>query len=476
MCLLQVAASRLDDDWSVSAGDVTAAFLNGDPLERRLFLRQPRHGLPGLHPSQIIQVNKGVFGLIDSPRMWWRKFKKDIQQQVINVGEGAQAKFFASPLDPCVFQLLLVGEHGKKLDGAKPLCYAAVHVDDILLVGPRTLSRSVQEQLSTCFPVEEWENDAFDFIGSHIEVLKDEIRISQGGYVESRLFEVDLDPKVPDEAKATPEQVADNRSLIGALSWLASQTRPDLACGVSMAQQLQACPTVEDIKFTNLLARRALQHGQEAIVLKKINLDKLVVAVFHDAGWANAPDCNQDPIYFLSPSDEERGEIHDGPWATKERRAKRKNSRVASQLGMLVMFTETGALQGDSANASIVEWKSHACDRVCRSTFGAETMGCIEGIELAHYVRAMIASFLTGDLNRHTGEEYPMVAMTDCRSLYDHFHKDGLPRTPSDRRLAIDIACLRQTLQHEARGHGGGDERAPLVWVASADPIKFGGH
>ena len=219
------------------------------------------------------------------------------------------------------------------------------------------------------------------------------------------------------------------------------------------------------MKFTNLLARRALQHGQEAIVLRKINLQELIVAVFHDAGWANVPDRNDDPEYFLSPSDEERGMIQEGPWANKERRAKRKNSSVASQLGMLVLFTEASAVQGGSAPTSIVEWKSHAFERVCRSTFGAETMGCIEGIELAYYVRAMIASLLSGGLARRTGEEYPLVAMTDCRSLYDHFHKDGLPRTPSDRRLAIDIACLRQTLQAEARAHADDDARAPLVWV-----------
>ncbi|CAE7236343.1 Faim2, partial [Symbiodinium sp. KB8] len=197
-----------------------------------------------------------------------------------------------------------------------------------------------------------------------------------------------------------------------------------------------------DVKFTNLLARRALQHGQEAIVLRKINLQELIVAVFHDAGWANVPDRNDDPEYFLSPSDEERGMIQEGPWANKERRAKRKNSSVASQLGMLVLFTEASAVQGGSAPTSIVEWKSHAFERVCRSTFGAETMGCIEGIELAYYVRAMIASLLSGGLARRTGEEYPLVAMTDCRSLYDHFHKDGLPRLKHGLMLMMTLERL----------------------------------
>ena len=94
MCILQVTAARLHEGWSVAAGDVTAAFLNGDALERKLYLRQPKHGLPDLHPSQLIAIEKGVFGLIDSPRKWWKKFRNDIQDQVIDLGTGVNAKFF----------------------------------------------------------------------------------------------------------------------------------------------------------------------------------------------------------------------------------------------------------------------------------------------------------------------------------------------------------------------------------------------
>ena len=156
-----------------------------------------------------------------------------------------------------------------------------------------------------------------------------------------------------------------------------------MACGVSMAQQLQSNPTVEDVCFTNSLARQALQHGDEAVVLKNLDLNKLLVTVYHDAGWGNAPPPGDDPYFRLYTSDEERGLIDTGPWASKQRKAKRRNSKVASQLGLLVQFTEVTAAQGEVRPASVVEWKSHACDRVCRSTFGAETMGCIEGIELA---------------------------------------------------------------------------------------------
>ena len=90
-------------------------------------------------------------------------------------------------------------------------------------------------------------------------------------------------------------------------------------------------------------------------------------------------------------------------------------------------------------------------------------MGCIEGVELGQYVRAMIASLLTGSISREIGKDIPLVAVTDCRSLFDHMHKDGLPRTPSDRRLAIDIACLRQSLADEKPAEE--DAQVPLLWV-----------
>ncbi|CAE7241874.1 GIP [Symbiodinium sp. KB8] len=461
MCLLQIAASRLDANWGISAGDVTAAFLNGEKLERELYLKQPRYGLPGLHPDQLIKVEKGVFGLIDSPRKWWQKFRRDIQALTLTMPCGMRAKFFESALDPCVYQLIQVNDEGVRGDG-QPLCYAAVHVDDILLAGSRATRDAVQEQLSKCFPVDEWEQDVFDFIGSHVQTREDGIFISQSSYAANRLFEVEINAKDSDDTPASAEQVADNRSLVGALSWLASQSRPDLACGVSMCQQLQAKPSIGDLRFSNLMARRALQHKDEGILLARVPLDEIVFTVFHDAGWSNAPDSNADPVYFLYSDDEQNGLIEEGPWVEKKRKTKKKNSSVASQLGALVLVHGRGALSGE-VPSSILEWRSHACDRVCRSTFGAETMGCIEGIELAQYVRAMFFSFLFGKISREVGKDFPLLAVTDCRSLFDHMHKEGLPRTPSDRRLAIDIACLRQSLNDERPDVE--DSRVPLIWV-----------
>ena len=85
----------------------------------------------------------------------------------------------------------------------------------------------------------------------------DEVTIDQELYASGRLFAVDIHKDQRDLDPATREQTIDNMSAIGALSWLASQTRPDLQAGVSVAQQLQRQPLVEDLKFTNSLVKKA---------------------------------------------------------------------------------------------------------------------------------------------------------------------------------------------------------------------------
>ena len=70
-------------------------------------------------------------------------------------------------------------------------------------------------------------------------------------------------------------------------------------------------------------------------------MKELLITIYHDAGWANAPDDPEDPVFFLSTKDELGGKMMDVPWSLQERKAKRRNSKVASQLGALVIFTGT---------------------------------------------------------------------------------------------------------------------------------------
>ena len=84
-------------------GDLKNAFMQSEPLSRpqgRLFCRQPRGGLPGLSPGQLIEILAGAYGLGDAPLHWRKSLLKVLKQL------GYQQ----SSMDPCTFRLF---EEGK---------------------------------------------------------------------------------------------------------------------------------------------------------------------------------------------------------------------------------------------------------------------------------------------------------------------------------------------------------------------------
>ncbi|CAE7261007.1 RE2 [Symbiodinium sp. CCMP2592] len=463
LCLMQLLANGLkkEDPWTAAAGDIQCAFLTGGYLTRGedLYLHQPATGFPGLLPDQLIRIKKNIFGLATSPHEWWMDLQAGMLKVKIDY-EGAVYSFEPCPLDPCIFAL-------RKLEGEKhtgrPIGYVGTHVDDLLVIAGKKVNKLIQAGLSEAFPVDKWEEGHLDYVGTEILCGEEEVMVTQRKYAATRLFTLDIPRGVDDEDLAGPELIADNQSLIGALSWLSSQTRPDLTCSVSLAQQLQRQPTIADLKFTNQISNRATAYKEQGLRFRPLPEDFGVI-VYHDAAWANALDDEAEDEHFrLSEEDKVTGLMTEGPFGTKrERKAKRQNSKVASQIGALVLFADMQSVKGGIGNFSIGDWRSRAGQRVCRSTFGAETQACVEGVEGAQYMRSFIETLMTGELVMVEAARAPLLCLSDCRSLFDHIHKQGIPRVPTDRRLAIDLAALRQSLKKEQWAN-----KLPLGWVPS---------
>ncbi|CAE7251490.1 unnamed protein product [Symbiodinium sp. KB8] len=258
-------------------------------------------------------------------RKWWRKLRRDMIDIKIEY-EGQSLQFSQCPLDPCPFQL-------RDPESRKPLAYVGVHVDELLVVGPRGLVGCIKGSLSCTFPVDGWEDDTFEYIGSHARVSDEGVFIGQESYASSRLFEVEVARGQDELEQATEAQRIDNQSLIGALSWLSAQTRPDLQCSVSLAQQLQKTPTVEDIKFSNKIAKRAWEHREKGVWLRPLDLSSLEYLVYHDSARANTL-LDGEEHFILSTEDHENGTMTGGPFDKKARKARKENSKVASQIGV----------------------------------------------------------------------------------------------------------------------------------------------
>eukprot|EP00438_Fugacium_kawagutii_P026759 Skav216449 [mRNA] locus=scaffold50:462658:469839:- [translate_table: standard] len=422
--------------WKLSAGDIEAAFLNGDEARRNLYFSQPVRGLPGVEEGALIEVIKGVFGLCTSPRLWWERLSRDLTELDIVVN-GVKLKLVQHELDACYF---LLRDGQGELHGA-----LLTHVDDLLLAAAPETLQQLKQNLAAIFPISEWEEDDFEYVGSQITQDEHGIHVSQESYVNSRLETVDIPKGIDIASPADVVSKIDNQSTIGALSWLASQSRPDLQAGVSLAQRKQKQPCFSDVRETNKVVKMAQVGKENKLSFTQSGpFDDLVILVFHDAAWANAP------------ADAEDIEYVDGM------------NGLYSQLGHLVLVCHRNVLRGEQVQPVVISWKSHACPRVCRSTFAAETMASLEGWEDAIAFRAMLAGTLRGiPLSEANAREVlPVVSCTDCKSLFDSVHRISGPKAPAEKRLMVDLAALRQLLHAEAQvwGHKLGNSKM-MRWV-----------
>ena len=70
--------------FEVCRGDVRTAFLQGDGEEgQRNVLCEPVEELRralGLEHHEVVRLLKGVYGLVNAPRLWWTRVRKDLKE------------------------------------------------------------------------------------------------------------------------------------------------------------------------------------------------------------------------------------------------------------------------------------------------------------------------------------------------------------------------------------------------------------
>ena len=434
-------------DLEIYAADVEAAFMQGDEQpDQQLFMAQPREGLPGLHPKQLIKILKGVFGLATAPRQWWAKLKRTLLAVEEKLGDYV-FRLHQHSLDPALYYGY--DKHGE-------LCAVVVaHVDDLLLgVSPKY--PSLYDRLYKLLPWGDWRGLPFTFCGK--QAWRDEegvIHLSQTEYANT-IDEVALSKERKTElsAEATPAEFSDNRSALGALGWLSSQTRPDLSAGVAMGQRTQNKPTIQDLLETNRLIKLARKYADVGLEFPKLH-GALCLVTYHDASWANADEPPEGVIATL---------------LTKVVGSKDKKIKIRSQAGYVAFLAEVKLLRGDKARAVIVDWRSGTIKRVCRSTLAAETMSGVDALGCAQITRCVFASLEIPDAHPEDipPSLLPLAQVTDCASLYDTMHKDGYSKLPSERRLLLDLVGLKESLEEEVVDEFVADDQRsqlPLFWV-----------
>ena len=389
--------------WTIASFDIGSAFLTGRPNSRRLYVRPPREGLPGVSCGCLIELLKGVFGLREAPRLWWENFSKILREAGFEALKSMKGVF-------------VIRENGSI---RAVLC---VHVDDGLWAGFGEKFEKAKAYVRSKLNVKKEHKQQFEFLGRTIKQLDDfTILINQHEYINKiePIFVTTARRRTPD-AKATPEEVSKYRSLGQQLAWPARTTLPGLAYDVSDLQQRTVGLDVAQILKANTVLRTAKAMVARDVMLrlppgsKNGNFGVLCV---HDASYDRQP-------------------------------------RGGSQQGYMTLVTDRG-LSGRPA--IVLDWVSSRIHRVVKSTLAAESAAAAFAYDRSCFVRVALAEMLYGWYSKPdwTGLMFtiPMLSITDCRSFVDLVRKEG--SMPTERRIALDIADMRE-------GFEGGDS---CVWT-----------
>lgn len=428
------------NNYTLYAGDITAAFLQGTPISRKLLMKVPSSGIPkedgslAVQPGSFLIALMSIYGSRDAPRGFWIALRSEILAQGFR------------EVEPALYALAdEQGLHG----------LAATHVDDVLWTGDQRLQEAM-EAIQRRFTFGSVEQDNFRYCGRKIETTEACITMTAPELLlKVKPIHISGDRKRAINAAATPEEQSQMRGVLGSLGYVARLCRPELSYRCSALQGKQARPVVSDLVQTNKFlqsAQKTMHHG--------IHYNKGRFS-FRDAVLLSVTDASHAA---------ETGYTEDG-----------KMTGHKSQAGRFLLLA--------ACDFHVLEWSSHTLKRVCRSTLQAEVLSAQDGVESAHYVRSLIYSFeVPRVLAGAEGFAWKVKALdsrtihwiTDCRSFVSYMSTNG-QGTVSDKRLAIDLTSLRQDLWRvsgEMHGEPSTQDGIPLEctdqlhWINTKDMIS----
>lgn len=221
---------------------------------------------------QLLRLKKTCYGLTDGPFAWYRHISGVLESK----------GYLKSKADPCLFYLF--SKNHEKLRGI-----IALATDDMVHSGDELHWKNM-EWLRSQYKMGKYTVGDGKFTGKTIIQNSDgSISLHQKQYIEEKLHDIELDKnrKKHRYSLCTSEEIEKLRGLIGALAWVAKESRPDVAGRVALLQQSMPHPYVKDIIEGNQIAKELRQQPELGILIQPIPIDRLRVGVITDASWGN---------------------------------------------------------------------------------------------------------------------------------------------------------------------------------------------
>jgi hypothetical protein len=258
--------------------DVKSAFLNGK-LDEVIYMKQP----PGFENGNfVLKLNKSLYGLKQAAHIWNNELNKVL----------TELGFVSCMDDPCLY----------KYEKNSNICYILVHVDDMMIVANDSkINKFVTNKIATKFEITKLGNIRH-YLGLNVERdSSGNFMISQFHYIDKILMESKMENAKPSKYPLSPnyykEWAIDDkflpnneeyRKLIGMISFLANNSRPDIATAVNILSQRNEKPKQIDWNELKRMIRYLKSTKYHKLQLS-FNSRKDEFKIFSDANWAE--DC-----------------------------------------------------------------------------------------------------------------------------------------------------------------------------------------
>ena len=266
--LSMVYLSAVTYSWKLESLDFTSAFLQGEAIDRNIFLRPPKD-ICG--KNEVWALQKCLYGLNDAPRSWYNNVKKAL----LTLG-GKQSLFDGA--------LFIWRKEDGKLNGI-----LGMHVDDFVYAGTESFKLEVIEKIKTMFKIGDESGGSFKYVGLSISQNKDGIRINQNDYV-SKIEPIKISEKRHPDSELSVEEKGELKRLAGQMVWVSSRTRPDIAYETCIMSNQGSQPTVKMIRNANKAVDK-MKKKNISIMYRNVGPpEEIKIKVYSDATHASLSD------------------------------------------------------------------------------------------------------------------------------------------------------------------------------------------
>ena len=410
MLILQTISSH---SWQLMSFDIKAAFLQGKPQADRLMGLEPvpelRQALQ-MSSQQIGLLQKGAYGLIDAPYLWYCA----LVSELVHLGMEV------SPFDPCTF-VLRDKQDPKKLAGV-----LGIHVDDGLCGGNEQF-QALLEKLEQKYPFGSKKVGSFTFTGIEVSQQPDNsIILSQSSYVRKiKAIPIEVNRKTQPEADVTDAERGLLRGLVGSLQYAAVNTRPDLSSRLSQLQSSINHAKIQNLHDANKLLHEAKRHHDVTVTIKPIPYRDFRFMAFSDASFAS-------------------------------------QKKPDSHAGLIIVGTHHMITQNVQCDISPISWGSKKIQKVVTSTWSAETTSLAAALDQLGWLRLYwrwlhdptvewrkpetTLPQLEPAISVPTLPSDHDLAVTDCKSLYDLVTRTA-PPSCQEFRVQLVARSIKESLK-----------------------------